>query len=117
LDRPERLGLESVLVADHADDGPGHALAEVGRETELLDPLDDVPDHLRGRLRLQHDDHRCPRGNSTDIPAGRPSETGEVFSSSWAPNEPGTSASSCSGSTCARSAASASTRRNSARAL
>ena len=57
-DRLQRLDLQLVLVADHADDRPRDPLAQVGREAQLLDPLDDVLDHLGRRMRLQHDDHR-----------------------------------------------------------
>ena len=41
-DRLERLDLQLVLVADHADDGSRDPLAEVGRETHRFDPLEDV---------------------------------------------------------------------------
>ncbi len=57
-DRLERLDLELLLVADHADDRPRDPLAEVGREAQLLDPLEHVLDLLGRRVRLQHDDHR-----------------------------------------------------------
>ena len=56
-DRLQGLDLELLLVADDADDRPRDPLAEVGREAQGLDPLEDVLDHLGRRMRLQHDDH------------------------------------------------------------
>ena len=57
-DRLQGLDLQLVLVADDADDRPRDALAQVGREAQGLDPLEDVLDHLGRRMRLQYDDHR-----------------------------------------------------------
>ena len=67
LDRLQRLGLELVLIADHADDGPRHPLAEVGGEPQVFDPGDDVPDHLVGRVRLQNDDHHCSQNRQPTV--------------------------------------------------
>ena len=56
-DRLQRLDLELVLVADHADDRPRDPLAEVGREPQGRDPLEDMLDDLGRGVRLQNDDH------------------------------------------------------------
>ena len=71
VDRLERLGLQLLLVADHADDRPRDPLAEVGREAQRLDPLEDVVDTVRGGVRLQDDDHRRSRGSGTRRPVRR----------------------------------------------
>ena len=57
-DRLQRLDLELVLVADDPDDRPRDALAEVRRQAQGLDPLEDMLDHVGRRMRLQYDDHR-----------------------------------------------------------
>ena len=60
-DRLQRLDLELGLVADHADDRPRHPLAEMRRETQGRDPLEDMLDDLGRRVRLQNNDHLGPR--------------------------------------------------------
>ena len=52
-DRLQRLDLELGLVADDPDDRPRDPLAQVGRETQGRDPLEDVLDDLGRRVRLQ----------------------------------------------------------------
>ena len=78
-DRLQRLDLELGLVADDADDGPRNPLAQMRRETQCRDPLEDVLHDLGRRVRLQNNDHRNPRratrrdrrhGASQDQPGG-----------------------------------------------
>src|SRR5262249_8199916 len=65
-DRLQGLDLKIVLVADHADDRPRDALAQVGRQAQGRDPLEHVLDDLRRRMRLQHDDHSSSSGRFGD---------------------------------------------------
>ena len=54
---PQRLGADFSLVADHADDRAIGAAAQMGPQSQRLDPLDDVVDLLVGDPRLQDNDH------------------------------------------------------------
>ena len=45
-DRLQRLDLELRLIADHADDRARHPLAQVRRETQSRDPLENVVHNL-----------------------------------------------------------------------
>ena len=79
LDRLERLGLDFLFIADHADDGPHYPPAQVGRQPKLLDPGHDVADHLVGWVRLQDDDHRVPHDLRPTIPVGLPTMSGNLI--------------------------------------
>ena len=68
-DRLQRLDLQLVLVADHADDRARDPLAQVRRESQCRDPLEDVLDDLGRRVRLQNNDHRNPRESTIERPA------------------------------------------------
>ncbi len=75
-DRLQRLDLELVLVADHADDRPRDPLAQVRRQAQGRDPLEHVLDDLRRRMRLQHDDHsgssgRCSGRSAVESRSGQ----------------------------------------------
>ena len=56
--RLERLDLQLGLVADHADDRARNPLAQVGRETQGRDPIENMVDNLGRGVRLQYDDHQ-----------------------------------------------------------
>ena len=57
-DRLQRLDLELRLVADHADDRARNPLAQMRRESQGRDPIDNMVDNLGCGMRLQDNDHQ-----------------------------------------------------------
>ena len=51
--RPQRLGADLLLVADHADDRAIRAAAEMGLQAQRFDPLDDMGDLVVGHFGLE----------------------------------------------------------------
>ena len=81
--RLQRLSLQLRLIADHADDRARNPLAEMGRETQGRDPIENMVDDLGRGVRLEYNDHqRFPKGReaaaTTPEAAGEGARTGSL---------------------------------------